>query len=314
MLTPLDLNSKTFSKGFRGYDIEDVNEFFGQVSKDYERLYQDNVELKDTVERVSAKLEYYQHMEGTMQSTLSVAQETADEMKKSSKQKVELLEKKNQTECEQKKADADAYVAKVKADAETYAAKIREEADAHAEKSKAEAQAFIDKMRGMAEIEVAKLKVDSDDQSKKILADAKQKADSMMTDASSRSRKLLDDAANEARNKMFTAEQKAAVAMSTYEDQMKKAAMHRNTVISFLETQLESFKNFNNGSDTAAKTETPAAAVRAETRRMSANESNRKAPMRQILVTRSTDTNVEKPAVPAKPLAHPKNSLPDWMK
>ena len=62
MLTPLDLNNKNFSKGFRGYDTEEVDEFFAKVAKDFERLYQDNVELKDAVERVSAKLEYYQQM------------------------------------------------------------------------------------------------------------------------------------------------------------------------------------------------------------------------------------------------------------
>ena len=47
MLTPLDLNGKTFSKSFRGYDTDEVNQFFLQISKEYERLYQDNVELKD---------------------------------------------------------------------------------------------------------------------------------------------------------------------------------------------------------------------------------------------------------------------------
>ena len=56
--------------------------FFAKVAKDFERLYQDNVELKDAVERVSAKLEYYQQMESTMQNTLVIAQETADEVKK----------------------------------------------------------------------------------------------------------------------------------------------------------------------------------------------------------------------------------------
>ena len=124
------------------------------------------MELKDTVERVSAKLEYYQHMEGTMQSTLTVAQETADEVKKSSEQKAELLVKKTDTECAQKRADADSYVnkvkgeaeahaEKVKGDAEAYAEKIKSEADAYADKCKAESQAFIDKMRGTAEMEVA---------------------------------------------------------------------------------------------------------------------------------------------------------------
>lgn len=49
MLTPLDLNNKNFSKGFRGYDTDEVDEFFAKVAKDFERLYQDNVELKDAV-------------------------------------------------------------------------------------------------------------------------------------------------------------------------------------------------------------------------------------------------------------------------
>ena len=60
MFTPLDLKNKTFTKGFRGYETEEVDKFFTQVVKDFERLYQDNIELKETVERVSAKLEYYQ--------------------------------------------------------------------------------------------------------------------------------------------------------------------------------------------------------------------------------------------------------------
>ena len=62
MLTPLDLKKKSFSKSFRGFDTGEVNQFLLQISKEYERLYQDNVELKDSVERVSAKLEYYQAM------------------------------------------------------------------------------------------------------------------------------------------------------------------------------------------------------------------------------------------------------------
>ena len=92
MLTPLDLNNKNFSKGFRGYDTEEVDEFFAKVAKDFERLYQDNVELKDAVERVSAKLEYYQQMESTMQNTLVIAQETADEEKQNGVHYAALLE------------------------------------------------------------------------------------------------------------------------------------------------------------------------------------------------------------------------------
>ena len=45
MLTPLDLKEKTFSKGFRGYDAEEVNQFLRQIAREYERLYKDNEDL-----------------------------------------------------------------------------------------------------------------------------------------------------------------------------------------------------------------------------------------------------------------------------
>lgn len=35
-LTPLDIHNKEFTRGFRGYDEDEVNEFLDQVIKDYE--------------------------------------------------------------------------------------------------------------------------------------------------------------------------------------------------------------------------------------------------------------------------------------
>ena len=92
MLTPEDFKNKTFSKGFRGYEVEEVDKFLKTLLKEYEYLYLDNLEQKETIERVSSKLEYYQQMEATMQSTLTVAQETADELKASSVKMAALLE------------------------------------------------------------------------------------------------------------------------------------------------------------------------------------------------------------------------------
>lgn len=135
MLTPLDLNGKTFSKGFRGFDTDEVKRFMDQVSKDFERLYQDNVELKDTVERVSAKLEYYQRMEGTMQNTLLVAQETADEVKKSSEQKSAVLMKETEIECKKQQEEIAKYCDKMKYDSELEANRIKSDAETYAEKS-----------------------------------------------------------------------------------------------------------------------------------------------------------------------------------
>ena len=151
MLTPLDLTGKTFSKGFRGYDTDEVNQFFSQISRDYERLYQDNVELKDSVERVSAKLEYYQRMESTMQSTLVVAQETADEVKKSSLQKAQVLTRETELACNKQKESAIAFCNKLRADTEAEITRMKSEADAYAEKVRKMADEYASKTRGEAD-------------------------------------------------------------------------------------------------------------------------------------------------------------------
>ena len=151
MLTPLDLNGKTFSKGFRGYDTDEVNQFFSQISRDYERLYQDNVELKDSVERVSAKLEYYQRMESTMQSTLVVAQETADEVKKSSLQKAQVLTRETELACNKQKESAIAFCNKLRADTEAEITRMKSEADAYAEKVRKMADEYASSTRGEAD-------------------------------------------------------------------------------------------------------------------------------------------------------------------
>ena len=151
MLTPLELNGKTFSKGFRGYDTEEVNQFFSQISRDYERLYQDNVELKDSVERVSARLEYYQKMESTMQSTLVVAQETADEVKKNSLQKAEMLTKETEMACNKQKETAVSFCNKLRADTEAEITRMKSEADAYAYKVRKMADEYAAKTRGEAD-------------------------------------------------------------------------------------------------------------------------------------------------------------------
>lgn len=93
MLTPLDIHNKEFKRSFRGYNEEEVDEFLDRVIKDYEKLYRENIELKETLERVNSKLEHYQHMENTLHNTLVIAQETAEEVKLNAKKETELMKK-----------------------------------------------------------------------------------------------------------------------------------------------------------------------------------------------------------------------------
>jgi cell division initiation protein len=93
VLTPLDIHNKKFNKVFRGYDPADVDPFVTEAAKTCERLLQENMDLKENVERLTMKLEHYQHMETTLHSTLVIAQETAEEVKLNAKRECELMMK-----------------------------------------------------------------------------------------------------------------------------------------------------------------------------------------------------------------------------
>ena len=91
MLTPLDIHNKEFKRSFRGYNEDEIDEFLDRVVKDYEQLYRENVDLKDSIDKLKTKVEHFQHLENTLHNTLAVAQETAEEVKLNAKKEAELI-------------------------------------------------------------------------------------------------------------------------------------------------------------------------------------------------------------------------------
>lgn len=110
VLTPLDIHNKKFKKEFRGYDPAEVDQFMAEAAKTLERLLQDNMDLKENVERLTTKLEHYQHMETTLHSTLVIAQETAEEVKLNAKRECELMMKEMEVRGQKMLDDAAAKV------------------------------------------------------------------------------------------------------------------------------------------------------------------------------------------------------------
>jgi cell division initiation protein len=91
MLTPLDIQNKEFRKGVRGYKESEVDSFLDQVMIDYEKLYKENIELKDKIAMLNDQLKHYNTIEETLQNTLVVAQSTADEVKANARKQSELI-------------------------------------------------------------------------------------------------------------------------------------------------------------------------------------------------------------------------------
>jgi cell division initiation protein len=90
-LTPLDIHNKEFSKGFRGYDEDEVNEFLDQVIKDYEMIIREKKQLEEKVAELTEKLNYFTNIEETLNKSILIAQETAEEVKRNAQKEAKLI-------------------------------------------------------------------------------------------------------------------------------------------------------------------------------------------------------------------------------
>lgn len=90
-LTPMDISNKEFKKGFRGYDSEEVDEFINEIIDNYEELYKENSRLKENLSRVNEKLEHYVKIENTIQNTLLLAQNAAEQARETSQKEAEMI-------------------------------------------------------------------------------------------------------------------------------------------------------------------------------------------------------------------------------
>ena len=92
MITPLDIENKKFSKQMmNGYSVEEVDDFLDDLTEDYSKNYKEVTELRTRVEELVQSLDHYKMIEETLQSTLLMAQTTAEDVKKIAKQQAEQI-------------------------------------------------------------------------------------------------------------------------------------------------------------------------------------------------------------------------------
>ncbi|WP_449619315.1 DivIVA domain-containing protein [Robertmurraya sp. Marseille-Q9965] len=90
-LTPLDIHNKEFTKGFRGYDEDEVNEFLDQVIKDYELIIREKKELEEKLNDVNARLGHFSNIEDTLNKSIVIAQEAGEEVKRNAQKEAKLI-------------------------------------------------------------------------------------------------------------------------------------------------------------------------------------------------------------------------------
>jgi len=91
MITAGEIRNQQFDKSLRGYDTAQVNNYLLQLANDYEKLYSDNATLRETVQRLEYEMQKYRRIEETMNNSLILAQQTADELKANARQQSTLI-------------------------------------------------------------------------------------------------------------------------------------------------------------------------------------------------------------------------------
>ncbi|MCC8170120.1 MAG: DivIVA domain-containing protein [Oscillospiraceae bacterium] len=81
MIRPIDIQNKEFSKKIKGYDCDEVDDFLDAIIQDYETLGKENQALKDRLALMTKTIEHYKQLEETMQKSLEVARQSADDIR-----------------------------------------------------------------------------------------------------------------------------------------------------------------------------------------------------------------------------------------
>lgn len=92
MITPLDIENKKFAKQVvNGYSVDEVDDFLDDLTIEYEKLFKENSEYKNEVVKLKDDMAHYKAIETTLQSTLVMAQTTAEEVKEVARKQAEQI-------------------------------------------------------------------------------------------------------------------------------------------------------------------------------------------------------------------------------
>lgn len=91
MITSMEIRNQQFHKSVRGYSEDEVRNFLLRVAQDYENIYSEHAKLRESVQRVEYELARYRRMEETMNNSLILAQQTAEDLKANARREAQLM-------------------------------------------------------------------------------------------------------------------------------------------------------------------------------------------------------------------------------
>lgn len=90
-LTPNEIKNKSFTKGFAGYNRDEVKVFLTQISKEIEELRAERATLAQKNDELSIKLGEYEKHGTLLKETLITAQKATTDIKDNARKESELI-------------------------------------------------------------------------------------------------------------------------------------------------------------------------------------------------------------------------------
>lgn len=90
-VTPLDIRRKEFKRSLRGYDDEEVDVFLDEVADEFERLYQENAEMQDRLQRLEDQVASHAQLKEALEKALVSAQVQAEQVTSNARKESELI-------------------------------------------------------------------------------------------------------------------------------------------------------------------------------------------------------------------------------
>ncbi len=126
-ISPIDIRQHTFEKGFRGYEIDEVNAFLNSLSQEWERVMNENKMLKMQLEIAEKELNKLRDVEMTLFRTLKTAEDTSTQITEQANKAAEKYLEESRRKTDETISETKRKASMIVQDAENEAKYIREE-------------------------------------------------------------------------------------------------------------------------------------------------------------------------------------------
>ncbi|WP_114784309.1 DivIVA domain-containing protein [Botryobacter ruber] len=100
-ITPLEIRQKTFEKAFRGLDKDEVNAFLLTLSQQWEKLMDENKDLRMKLEAANRETQKLREVESSLYKTLKTAEDTGNNILEQANKSAELKVREAQLKSEE---------------------------------------------------------------------------------------------------------------------------------------------------------------------------------------------------------------------